>query len=74
MSKVLDLLLVICFGSTSWFRILLKVLYIIGMWRVLKKCGEKSWKALIPYYRFYAIARCTGLQSEGLCYLVAGII
>ena len=74
MQKLLECFLVIFFGGTEIYHIVAKTLYMIGLWKLLEKCGEKGWKALVPYYRFYTLAKCANRSSEGLCYLAAGIV
>ena len=57
--------LIALFGSTGRFSILFTVLFIIGLWPLLKKSGVPGWWALIPCAREYMFARCAGREPEG---------
>ena len=50
------------------------VLNIIGMWGVFQKCGQQPWKALIPFYRGYALSECAGREPEGRRIYFLGIL
>lgn len=36
-----------------------------GVWKILVKCGKPGWPALIPGYRYYKLAECTGNEADG---------
>ncbi|MDD7254633.1 ATP-binding cassette domain-containing protein [Bullifex porci] len=46
------------------------ILSIFGMWGIFRKCGEKSWKALIPFYRTYILSKCADKKDEGRVLLI----
>ena len=56
------------FGTDAIFEIILFVLYIVGIWGVLRKSGLKGWWALIPGAREYQLSRCAGREPEGRGY------
>ncbi|MDY5931768.1 MAG: ABC transporter ATP-binding protein [Candidatus Ornithospirochaeta sp.] len=41
------------------------ILYTIGLWGIFGKCGERKWKALIPFYRMYILAVCVDRKEQG---------
>ena len=36
------------------------VLYVVGLWRVFIKAGQKGWAALIPFYNLYILLKIIG--------------
>ena len=70
---ILRVVLTILFESSDPLFIALKLLYIIGLWKVLKKSGAKCWKALIPWVREYQIARCANREPEGRVYCLTNV-
>ena len=68
MGNVLKMVLTILFDSSNPVLIVLKLLYIAGVWKLLKKSGLKGWLALIPWVREYQIARCAMREPEGRVY------
>ena len=61
----LNFILNLCFGSSAPHMIAAEVLFIAGVWGVLRKSGLKGWWALIPCAREYQLARCAGREPEG---------
>lgn len=53
------------FGTTFSWRIILSILYLAGIWKILKKSDLKGWWALVPCARDYQLGRCAGRESEG---------
>ena len=51
--------------SPSFYVLISDVLYFIGLFALLKKCGSKGWYALIPCLREYKLGQCAGRESEG---------
>ena len=45
--------------------LVLRVLYMFGMWGVFRKCGVKGWMALIPCLREAKLGEITGWEREG---------
>lgn len=37
-------------------------LFVVAEWRILKKAGEKGWKALIPFYDVYVSHHIVGMS------------
>lgn len=37
------------------FSLVWLVFYVIGLWKIFEKTGEKGWKALIPVYNWYLL-------------------
>ena len=73
MKNALSILCILLFESSTAFYIALKVLYLIGLWRLLEKSGLKGWWALIPGARDYQLARCAGREPEGRVYSLTGV-
>ena len=70
MNVFLRVLLSVYFGDSSWYQIVIRILYMAGVWRILKKSGLKGWWALVPWAREYMIARCAHREPEGRNYCV----
>ncbi len=68
MNNILQLLLTLLFDSSNVFLIVMRGLYILGAWRLLRKSGLKGWWALIPWAREYQLARCAFREPEGRVY------
>ena len=60
--------------ATDIFGIARSVLYIAGLWMIFKKCGLPGWQALIPGYRYYALAQCASRELEGRVLFLINII
>ena len=45
-----------------------------GIWRILNKCGEKGWWALIPGVRMYKLGVCADRARDGLGCLILEIV
>ena len=58
-------LAIVLLGTSSWLGIALTILYLVGLWPLLKKSGIPGWWALIPCAREYQLARCAGREPEG---------
>ena len=50
---------------TNIIYLAIAVLYIIGMYGVFRKCGLKSWHALIPCLREVQLGKAVGMEREG---------
>ena len=61
------------FGTANW-TLALEVLFIIGLWPLLRKSGIKGWWALVPFGREYMFARCAGREKEGRVLLVLKVL
>ena len=44
------------------------ILFIIGCWKIFKKCGLKKWSALIPILREYNLSQCADRREDGIVY------
>ena len=42
--------------------LILTLLYVIGLWKVLKKGGKPGWGSLIPFYGQYLLCEMTGVN------------
>ena len=73
MSKIVQAFLLIAFDSTDVFNVVLRTLYIAGVWMLLKKSGLKGWWALIPGFREYQLARSAIREPEGRVYSIMDI-
>ena len=47
------------------------VLYIIGLWKVFNKMGEKGWISLIPVYNFYVLYKRSWTGKAFVAVLIA---
>lgn len=54
--------------------IALTVLYIIGMWKVFTKAGEKGWKSIIPFYNTAILFKISGMSPYLVFIYIATII
>ena len=70
MHTVLSCLLILYFYSSDIASIVLFSIYYVAMGFLLYKSGSKWWKALIPWYREYELARCAFRESEGRVYAI----
>lgn len=58
---------------------LIYILRVIGMWFVLEKCGVDGWKAIIPFYDMWCLAKCASSDDrlannyKITCFAVVGI-
>ena len=73
MKNALSILCILLFESSQATSIALKILYLIGLWRLLEKSGLKGWWALIPGARDYQLARCAGRAAEGRVFSLTGV-
>ncbi len=64
----LNIVLLVFFDSSSPWLIALKILYIAGIWKMLRKSGLRGWLAMIPWVREYSLARCANREPEGRIY------
>ena len=79
--RYLDLFLSLSFGITvsdfdvfnAW-TIATRALYLLGLWRIFKKCGIEGWWALIPFVRLIKLAECAGREPEGRMLFVFSVI
>ena len=50
------------------------MIIIISMWKIFKKAGEKSWKAVIPIYNLILLYKISGISPLFLISLVLLVI
>lgn len=65
MNSVIRLLINIFIGSASMYGVITGILYIVGVYFMLKQSGSKPYYAFIPAYREYALAECADCELEG---------
>ena len=53
---------VILFIASIIIYVALTAIYIISEWMIFKKAGEKSWKALIPFYSVFVSHHIVGMS------------
>ena len=53
---------VILFIASIVIYVALTAIYIISEWMIFKKAGEKSWKALIPFYSVFVSHHIVGMS------------
>ena len=73
MEILFQVLCVLEFESVGLINVILKALYIAGLWGLFVKSGLQGWWALIPGARDYQLARCAGREAEGRVYSLTGI-
>ena len=52
-------------GSTEILSLAPSILFLVGLWMILRKCGVQSWWTLVPCARYYKLAVCAGREPEG---------
>lgn len=62
---IVQILLILFFGSVDSFQIFLETCLIIGLTRLFTQCGTKWWFALIPCYRIYILGKCVAHETDG---------
>lgn len=69
--EILKIAASLIFGVNTLSRLVSSVLFVLGLWGVLQKCGMPGWHALIPGYRFVSLGKCAVRELEGrvLCLL-----
>ncbi len=72
--SILRSILTILFGSLTIYGFTITALETVGLWGIFRKCGQQPWKALIPFYKDYALAECAGRQPEGIHVFVLQIL
>ena len=50
------------------------VVYIIGLWKLFKKCGKNGWEAIVPFYNTYVLVEIAGLNWWYFLIAIAGTI
>lgn len=61
----LKVILTIVLGTYSGIGIVLRILFIIGLGKMLQKSGVRPWWALVPCMRNYMLAKCADKEEEG---------
>ncbi len=72
MQNLFNVLCTIFFGTTGWF-IIPEVLFIVGLYPLLRKSGVKPWWAFVPVVRRYMLCRCAGCEKEGRVMMVLDV-
>ena len=54
----------------DYYQVIQTILLVIGMWKLLEKCGEKGYYALIPGFRYYKLAEIAGRERDGIACFV----
>ena len=73
MRLALRILLSVLLDSSTVWESLFTLLYIVGLWKMLKKSGIKGWLAAVPFVRDFQIARCAMREPEGRVYVMTDI-
>lgn len=56
---------------TGLYNVIAELLYIVGLWKIFRKFGQKGWYALIPGYRYYRLGVCSGKDLDGIyCFIL----
>lgn len=72
--KALQFIFTFLFEGDTFRAAAVMVLRCIGYWFLFKECGQLPWKALIPFYRFYAFSECAGCEREGSSLFAANLV
>ena len=70
----LKVILTIVLGTYSGIGIAIRILFIIGLGKMLQKSGVKPWWALVPCIRNYMLAKCADKEEEGRVLAVIDLI
>ena len=57
--------LILMVDATDPIFIIMKALELFGMWGIFRKCGLKSWQALVPCLREAKLGEAVGMEKEG---------
>ena len=57
--------LILMVDATDPIFIIMKTLELFGMWGIFRKCGLKSWQALVPCLREAKLGEAVGMEKEG---------
>ena len=55
------------------YNVIAEILFIVGLWHIFRKLGQKGWYAIIPGYRYYKLGACIGKELDGIYCLVLEI-
>lgn len=69
MPTALKIISTILFGNSGW-TVIFTVAYIVGLWRVLQKCGINGSWALVPFAREYMLAKAARRHKAGIVMLI----
>lgn len=65
-------------SDTNTFLTIVQIIYfavyMIGLWILFKKAGEKGWKAIIPFYNSYTLIKIAELNWWYFIILISGTI
>ena len=56
--------------NLDYYQMIQSVLLVVGLWKLLEKCGEKGYYALIPGYRYYKLGEIAGRERDGIACFV----
>ena len=59
---------------SSMFEVVIWALMAAGLWKILVKCGQKGWWALIPGLRWYGLGICADREREGLFCMIMELL
>ena len=71
---IVQILLRILLEGNGLYSVFRAIIISAGFWFLFQKCGQKPWKALIPCYRYYALAECAGCDRDGSTLMVTDFI
>jgi len=68
-----DLFAELMFGTSFPF-VPFWILYVIGLWKVLQKSGQKGWHSVPPALRDYKLAYVAGREADGRVLMILDIL
>lgn len=70
----LKILATLIFNDYSLTKIITSGLFMVGLWKILVKCGLPGYYAVIPGWNYYSMGRCADREREGRVLFVVDLL